>query len=135
MKINVQKKIEIINECNCIVDLNELEAAMLWYSDKPIASLKKIFMHGKYPAIAIYKDKIHVHRLLVQFWNNRRLSTLEYVHHVNENKLDASKSNLQILPCATHQSISNKGRKQSAEHVFKRINSTTLTRYGHSIQP
>ena len=35
MIVKFQKKIEFINDCNCIVDYEELEKAMLWYQDKP----------------------------------------------------------------------------------------------------
>lgn len=31
MIVKFQKKIEFINDCNCIVDYEELEKAMLWY--------------------------------------------------------------------------------------------------------
>lgn len=59
--VKEQKKLEFINDCHCIVDYAELEKAINWYSDKPTARLKHIYMHGNYPAVSIYKEKIHIH--------------------------------------------------------------------------
>ena len=55
--VNFQKRIEFINECNCIVDLNELEQAILWYQSKPTSSVKKIYLHGNCPAVSIHNQK------------------------------------------------------------------------------
>lgn len=55
--VNFQKRIEFINECNCIVDLNELEQAILWYQSKPTSSVKKIYLYGNYPAVSIHNQK------------------------------------------------------------------------------
>ena len=35
MMVKSQKRIEFINDCNCIVDYNELEKAIIWYQQKP----------------------------------------------------------------------------------------------------
>lgn len=48
MTVKIQKKIEFNNTCNCIVDYNELENAILWYIKKPVQSIKKIYIHGNY---------------------------------------------------------------------------------------
>lgn len=45
--VNEQKKIDFTNDCNAIVDYEELENAILWYSEKPTISKKHIYMHGK----------------------------------------------------------------------------------------
>ena len=66
MTVKTQKKIEFNNTCNCIVDYNELENAILWYVEKPVQSIKKIYIHGNYPAITINREKIHIHRLLME---------------------------------------------------------------------
>ena len=135
MIVNKQKEIRFKNDCNCLVDYKELAAAIVWYQGRPSCQNKKIYMYGKYPAVSIHFEKIHVHRLLTMYWEKRVLNTKEYVHHKNENKLDSTRLNLEILPAATHQSISNKGRKQSKDHVLKRTISMSLTRYGKLPSP
>lgn len=110
MIVNSQKKIEFVNDCNCIVDYDELEKAILWYQDKPTSRLKHIYMFGEYPAITIFKEKIHIHRLLMEYWLKTKLPRNYYVHHINENKLDARKENLSLEYSFTHQSHHNKGK-------------------------
>lgn len=110
MIVNKQKKIEFINDCNCIVDYNELEKAILWYQNKPTSRLKHIYMLGEYPAITIFKEKIHIHRLLMEYWLNTKLPRDYYVHHINENKLDTRKENLSLEYSFVHQSHHNKGK-------------------------
>lgn len=119
MIVKVQKKIEFINACGCIVDYEDLESAMVWYSDKPITRLKTIFLHGRYPGVAIYKEKIHVHRLLIQYWNQSIIPTNQHVHHLNGNKLDCSRANLQIIDASVHMSLHNAGKVLTDEHKAK----------------
>ena len=106
-----QKRIKFINDCNCLVDYTELEKAIIWYQDKTISRLKHIYMHGKYPAVTINKEKIHIHRLLMSYWLNTKLPRNFYVHHINENKLDARKENLSVIFGTTHQSRHNIEKK------------------------
>lgn len=110
MTERIKEPIKFNNSCNCLVDYNELEKAILWYSNKPVKSIKKIYMHGNYPAITINKNKIHIHRLLMNYWLNTSLPKNFYVHHINENKLDARKENLSVVFITTHQSKHNKGK-------------------------
>lgn len=63
MTLKIQKKIEFDNECKCLVDYSELEKAILWYQKKPSLSKKKIYLHGRYPAVSIHNEKIHVRRV------------------------------------------------------------------------
>lgn len=46
MIVKFQKKIEFINDCNCIVDYEELEKAMLWYQDN--LTIDRINNDGNY---------------------------------------------------------------------------------------
>lgn len=110
MIIKTQRPINFINTCKCIVDYKELEKAIIWYSTYPVASTKKIYLHGNYPAISIHKNKIHVHRLLMSYWMNAKIPTDFFVHHINGNKLDNRKENLSIVYITTHQRSHNKGK-------------------------
>lgn len=119
MIVTYQKPIEFVNNCGCIVDYDELEKAILWYSEKPVTRLKTIYMHGRYPAVSIHEEKIHVHRLLTMYWEDRTLPREEQVHHKDENKLNALRENLEVIYEGEHQSLHNKGRKFSDEHRRK----------------
>lgn len=136
MIVKNQKPINFLNVCDCLVDYEELEKAILWYTDKPVTSKKKIFIYGKYPAVAIHKEKIHIHRLLMMFWENRKLERWEYVHHKDENKLNAIRDNLEIKEATIHQSMHNKGRIFSQEHRNKiaLANSKRKIKYKKRIQ-
>lgn len=83
LTVKIQKKIEFDNECKCLVDYSELEKAILWYQKKPSLSKKKIYLHGHYPAVSIHNEKIHVHRLLMQYWLRTRIPFEYSVHHLN----------------------------------------------------
>lgn len=57
MTVKIQKAIKFKNICNCKVDYKELEKAILWYAENPVQSIKKIYMHGNYPAVSVGKKK------------------------------------------------------------------------------
>src|SRR5574341_301951 len=116
MIVNFQKPIEFINDSNCIVDLSELEKAIIWYSNKHVSRLKKIFLFGLYPGVAIHKEKIHVHRLLMMYWLQQKLEMSQHVHHIDGNKLNAIKENLKVLKASEHMSITHTGRTISESH-------------------
>lgn len=129
MKPKKQQVINFINDCNCLVNYDLLEQAILWYSKDFVFAQKHIFMYGKYPAVSIYNKKIHVHRLLKSYIEKRILERNEYVHHIDGNKLNASISNLEIIKQDEHQSMHNKGRKFSVEHKTK-ISKANMKRKG-----
>lgn len=113
--IKKQKQISFINNCNALVDYSELANAVLWYAKSPVMSEKHIYMHGKYPAVSIHKEKIHIHRLLMMYWIGGSLPKDYFVHHIDENKLNATKGNLSLVFFSTHQSHHNKGKIISDE--------------------
>lgn len=129
MTVRNQKSIKFKNKCNCIVDESELENAILWYQKSPTLSIKKIYMHGKYPCVTIGKEKIHVHRLLMQYWLNLKLPFHASVHHINENKLDARKENLSVMINSAHNKNHNRGRKLTKSHRNK-ISDANVRRRG-----
>lgn len=119
MIVNSQKRIKFNNKCDCKVDYEELEKAILWVQNKPTSSNKKIYMHGFYPCVSVHDKKYHVHRLLMMYWLGRKLETTEHVHHINGDKSDASKSNLTILTASQHLSNHNKGKSLAQSHRDK----------------
>lgn len=120
MIVKKQKPIEFINTCDCIVHYGELEQAILWYQNKPTARLKKIYLHGRYPAVSIHQKKVHVHRLLMMYWlDNKNLPKTIHTHHTNGNKLDCTRTNLNCYLESTHLSFHNKGKTLTTEHRLK----------------
>jgi hypothetical protein len=119
--VKIQKPIRFENECGAIVDYDELRKAIIWFSDKPQQSIKHIYMHGKYPAVSIFKTKIHIHRLLMMYWLNTDIPFEYSVHHLNENKMDARKENLALILNTSHLSKHNKGRKPSNGAIHKLV--------------
>lgn len=114
-----QQRLEFINKCNCIVDYELLEKAMIWLSTSTLKKKRVIYLHAKYPCVSIYDRKIHIHRLLKSYQLKRSLKREEYVHHKDENKLNAMLSNLEIQPMSDHQSLHNSGKVLSSAHRFK----------------
>lgn len=129
MIVKTQKKIEFINDCQCIVDYNELENAIIWYQNKPTSRLKHIYMHGNYPAITIFKEKLHIHRLLMEYWLKTKIPSDYYVHHLNGNKKDVTKENLSLIYSSTHQREHNKG-KTISEYQKAKIRESNSKRKG-----
>ena len=119
MIIKIQKKIEFLNDCNCLVNYKLLEKAIKWYSNKPVARIKHIYLYGKYPAVSIYEQKIHIHRLLIMYFTKRDLESNIYVHHIDGNPLNNLEINLEIMEASKHQSLSNKGKQLSGSHKNK----------------
>lgn len=119
MEPKKQKKIVFVNQCNCLVDVDVLEKAMLWYSGGNLKSPRKIYMHAKYPCVSIFDKKIHVHRLIgLYLWRDIVVSGM-VVHHKDHDKLNASIDNLDIISNTVHASHHNKGRVLSKEHKEK----------------
>ena len=127
--IKIQRKIQFHNDCGALVNYEELEKAVLWYAPHPVVSNKHIYKYGEYPAVSIGKQKVHIHRLLMMYWCGYIFPSDIYVHHIDENKLNATKSNLAIIPCREHQRYHNKG-KQISNYQRQRIIETNRLRKG-----
>lgn len=61
MKPKVQSPIKLINNCGA--------------------------MNGKYPAVSIYKEKVHIHRLLMMYKHKTKFPTNIHIHHKDGDKL------------------------------------------------
>lgn len=118
--IKIQKKIIWDNKCGCIVDLDLLGKAVLWYSNSPVAERKSIYMYGKYAAVSIGKRKIHVHRLLMSYLIGFIIPTELSVHHLDENKMNDGIENLAIMVSCYH----NKHHMQNFHPTEKQISAT-----------
>lgn len=119
LTLKVQKEIRFNNKCGCIFEEDELRKAILWYSVKPVLSIKTISINGLYPKVNIGREKLLVHRLLMMYWLQKRLDISQHVHHVDGNKLNASKENLQVLSAEQHCSHHHKGINLTDSHRAK----------------
>ena len=108
--IKEQREIRFVNDCNAIFDYKELKKAILWYAKSPVAQIKHIYMFGNYPAVSIHNKKIHIHRLLMMYWLNSHLPRDFFVHHIDNNKLNATKENLSIVFSSAYQRHHNIGK-------------------------
>lgn len=133
MIVNEQKPLELVNTCGALYSEEDVTAAILFMAEKigkPVQRLKKVFMYGSYPGVAIHQYKIHLHRLLGMYWwfDTDLEFHNKYVHHLNHDKLDARSENLQLINVGEHQSHHNKGRIFTAEHRAK-IGDANRTRW------
>jgi hypothetical protein len=119
MTVKKQRKIIIENKCNCIVGESLLIKAMIWYAGRPQCSKKTIFLHGRYPAVGIFHEKIHVHRLIMLFLNRSHILKGIVSHHKDGNCLNATVDNLELMPHGIHASLHNKGKVLTLKHRAK----------------
>lgn len=133
MIIKKQMEIKFQNTCHCLFNEELLKKAVLWYCNKPLYRNKTIFIHSKYPAINLYNNKIHIHRLLMMFSIKSDLDENLCVHHIDGNKLNANIENLQLIDIKKHQSYHNKNKKLSKEHR-KKISEANKKRKGLKIK-
>lgn len=119
MIVKTQKQIEFSSPVEVLYDEEELRKAILWYSNRPVCRLKHVYLHGRYYAVSIYEEKIHIHRLLMMYWLNRDIGRHEHVHHINGNKYNNLRDNLEVIPAFLHISKHQKNIPKSEEHKIK----------------
>lgn len=119
MTVKRQKTMIFVDNCGCIVDHDLLSRAILWFDSRPQQSHKSIYIHGRYPAVSIFKTKIHVHRLLGMYLNRTKITKSIIVHHKDGNRLNASAENLELVSEAVHGHMHNFGKTLSLEHRAK----------------
>lgn len=134
MILKKQKDIIFINDAGCIVDNDLLKRAVLWYAgDKFVHSLKHIYIHGRYPAVSIYRKKIHIHRLILFYKMKSKIISSIVVHHKDGNRLNCSEDNLSLDTNSHHASLHNNGKTLSIEHR-KKIGEANKKRKGIKIK-
>lgn len=119
MIVNKQKHIEFNSPTEVLYEADELRKAILWYTTKPVCRLKHVYLHGRYYAVSIYDQKIHIHRLLMMYWLKRDLAINEHVHHINGNRYNNLRENLEVIPAPIHISNHQRGVTKSDEHKAK----------------
>lgn len=119
MKPKVQSPIKLINNCGAIYPEKYLKEAMIWYAKGTLFKKKVISMNGKYPAVSIYKEKVHIHRLLMMYKHKTKFPTNIHIHHKDGNKLNSTISNLEVLSAEEHMSLTNKERVFTISHRLK----------------
>ena len=135
MTLKVQKNITLVNKCGAIYDDKLLIDAMLWYSDKPLLSVKSVSLHGRYPCISIGKKKIHIHRLIGMYKIRQKdLESSVHFHHINGDRLDNRVNNIEMIDACSHLSRHNKGKTPSQRCIEATIQSNKL-RKGTRMKP
>lgn len=79
----------------------------------------RLIFYPKHPNATIANPYIKEHRLVAEKSINRRLTNLEAVHHINENKTDNRIENLIILDARTHALL-------HAKHLHKKSDLLSL---------
>jgi len=115
-----QEKLIFNNTCGCLFEAAVLERAMLWWSSgRVLMKNRKIYMHGNYPAVSIFDEKLHIHRLIYCYKNRKKLLRSIHVHHKDDNKLNTLTDNLEEIKDSIHMSHHNKGKVLSKDHKDK----------------
>ena len=119
MTIKIQRPIKIINDCGALIDESDVAQAIIWASKIKTPAIHHVFKWGKYAGVTVNREKVHVHRLLMEWQLNQKLPQAMYVHHLNENKMDDRLSNLAVMVGKYHTSHHMLGAKFSKEHNEK----------------
>ena len=119
MTVKTQRPIKIINDCGALIDDADVASAILWASKIYTPTIHHVYLHGNYAAVTVNREKVHVHRLLMEWQMQQKLPRGMYVHHLNENKLDDRLSNLAIMVGKYHTSHHMKGVTFSDDHRAK----------------
>lgn len=117
-----QKGITLVNCCNAKYDVKTLTDAILWKADKPVQSIKHVYMHGKYACVSIGKGKFHIHRLIKEFILKQTIPVNFHVHHKDGDKLNNMEDNLEVIEQGVHLSNHNKGKPISEKTRIAIIN-------------
>lgn len=116
----MQKPLRFKLKTKCRVHYPTLAKAILWYNKitnngKPLYWRKTIFGRGgrdncSYPAVSIHHEKIMVHVLLMMYRIKGNVPEDMYVHHMDEDKSNATRRNLALWDISYHQRHHNLGK-------------------------
>lgn len=101
------------NSCNAIFDENLLYKAIDWKCqnlNKYCYKKYKVYLCNNYPCISIAHQKIRIHQLLGEFIFGR-IRKGYVIHHIDGNKLNNTKENLQYISNVLHTQIHHKGKE------------------------
>ena len=104
-----------INECGCKFDSYDLTEAVILQAKedgKQIKEIYRITLRGDYPALCIAHKHYRIHSLLGKYYYGKT----EAIHHIDGDKLNAMKSNLEPLTSAEHTRKHELHRCVSEEH-------------------
>lgn len=117
--LKTQRPIKLINDCGAMYDTEELISAILWKAERPVQSIKHVYMYRTYPTVSIHDKKLWVHRLLFSYWMQAEIPKGYHVHHINEDRLNATRENLTLIFGQTHLKMHNKFKTLTEEHKAK----------------
>lgn len=110
----------------------DLERAILSLTDKPKETYK-ITVRNSYPCFCIGHKHYYVHRVLGEFY----FGNLEgyAIHHINENKLDNTRENLQKIINSEHSKLHHTGKDfRSKDGMMKSVNAMAEKRKREDIK-
>lgn len=111
---------EFIKPTDVYFDENDLEAAILTLTDKPKEAYK-IFIRNSYPCFCIGHKHYYVHRVLGGFYFGDLDGYL--IHHINGEKTDNTRENLQKISNSEHTRLHHTGRDfRSTQGVINGVN-------------
>lgn len=96
---------KFINSCNCIVDYNILEKAIIEECNRRGIEPKdsyKIYDYRGYAGISLKHDKVSIHRIIGKYMVGFNFGRNICVHHLDGNKMNNSISNLQVIRSELH---------------------------------
>jgi hypothetical protein len=93
------------NDCNCVVDYDILEKAIIEECERRNIIPKnnyKIYMYRGYAGISLKHNKVSVHRIIGKYMVGYDFGNDICVHHIDGNKLNNTVSNLQVIRNSLH---------------------------------
>lgn len=142
---------EFINSCNCLVDYDVLEKAIIEECKRRNIKPKenyKIYMYRGYAGISLKNDKVSVHRIIGKYMVGYDFTPNIHVHHIDGNKLNNDVSNLQVIRNELHtkehclvkyvnkeklRENAKKATEKIKRHDVKKVHIETMYNYGFTI--